>query len=79
MENLSIKALAKEIVKLNPNASFKVQDYTTSPVERIYGTIPGENLVLPDGYYYNQKNGVTNKYNAVGGIYVSYEYIFRPI
>lgn len=73
MENIGINEMKKELIKRNPSAKFDVRDYTVSPVIIIYGNIPGENLSLPEGYYYNQKNGITNKHNT-SGIYESFSY-----
>lgn len=77
MENMGITRMAKELENLNPHVQFDVRDYSVSPVILIYGTVPGENLNLPDGYYYNDKNGITNKHNTTTGLYECFEYLFE--
>lgn len=73
MENMGIARMAKELENLNPHVQFDFQDY--SPFVLIYGTVPGENLNLPDGYYYNDKNGITNKHNTTSGLYECFRYL----
>lgn len=74
MENIGITRMAKELEILNPSVQFDVRDYSVSPVIVIFGTVPGENLILPEGYYYNEKNGITNKHNTASGLYEGFNY-----
>jgi hypothetical protein len=37
----------------------------------IYASVNVEELNLPRWFYYNQKNGITNKHNTQSGIYGS--------
>jgi len=74
MENIGITRMAKELERLNPSVQFDVLDYSVSPVIIIFGTVPGENLILPNGYYYNKKNGITNKHNTASGLYEGFDY-----
>lgn len=74
MENIGITRMAKELEILNPSVQFDVRDHSVSPVIVIFGTVPGENLILPEGYYYNEKNGITNKHNTVSGLYEGFNY-----
>ena len=36
---------------------------------RFYSSVPMEQLVLPEGFYVNEKNGITNKHNTQSGMY----------
>lgn len=78
MENIGIYNLVEALKLLNPEVQIDFYDRTKSPVEIIFGTVPGENLVFPDGYYYNDKNGITNKHNTGSGIYESFTYEYVP-
>ncbi len=74
LENMGITPMAKELKRLNPSVQFDVRDLTVSPIIVIFGTVPGEDLILPEGYYYNEKNGITNKHNTASGVYEGFEY-----
>lgn len=37
----------------------------------IYSAVNVEELILPQWFYYNQKNGITNKHNTQSGVYGS--------
>ena len=76
MENIGIATMKKELVRLNPTVKFDVRDTSVSPIIIIYGSVPGEKLNLPNGYYYNEKNGITNKHNTGSGLYESFTYQF---
>lgn len=39
--------------------------------------VPIEELKLPDGWYYNTKNGLTNKHNSSTGLYSCIEIILE--
>ena len=58
--------LIREIKNLNMNAEIRVGSPLYDPLasERIYCSVPGDKLVLPEGFYYNEKNGITNKHNV---------------
>lgn len=76
MENIGIAKMREELIRLNPGAKLDVRDYTVSPVITIYGNVLGASLNLPEGYYYNEKNGITNKHNTESGVYESFTYQF---
>ncbi len=78
MENIGICNLVKALKLLNPKVQFDFYDRTKSPVEIIFGTVPGENLVFPDGYYYNDKHGITDKHNTGSGLYEAFTYEYDP-
>lgn len=59
--------IALMVVKLNPG---KAGIYSFPNYEiYIRSSVPAESLVLPEGCYYNTKNGITNKHNTIEGIY----------
>lgn len=59
--------IAMKVIKLNPDVTFFAFSITLEPF--IKSSIPPENLTLPDGCYYNEKNGITNKHNTIDGRY----------
>ncbi len=61
--------LIKELQRLNPTAEIKVDEIS---YDDILSTVPVEKLVLPKGFYFNEKNGITNKHNSKTGIYLSH-------
>lgn len=68
---INIYSAAKEIQRLNPNAEIRVGNMGVDPQanNRIYSSVPVEELILPEGFYYNEKNGITNKHNTKSGLY----------
>ena len=56
-----------KIKKLNPSVTIE----TDIDRSMIFSSVDIEKLVLPEWFYYNQKNGITNKHNTQSGIYVS--------
>lgn len=74
MENIGIYNLVKELKALNPTVKFDFYDQTKSPVVIIFGTAPAESLSYPEGYYYNEKNGITDKHNTKSGLYEYFTY-----
>lgn len=64
--------LIREIVKLNPNVKFSLDNANTiNPT--LISTEDPNNLVLPNGFTYNKKNGINNKHNTSGS-YIVLEY-----
>ena len=74
MENIGASKMLNELKCLNPEIEFEMKDYCYPVL--IFGTVPADKLVLPDGYYYNDKNGITNKHNTESGIYETFTYEF---
>lgn len=72
MENIGAKKMMEELRRSNPQAQFEYMDAWCEPF--IFGTIPAEDLVLPNGYYYNQKNGINNKHHTESGLYECFMY-----
>lgn len=71
-QSVDAKEIIQAIQKLNPNVEISLGDPNLDPdyYESFYCSIPAEQLILPDGFYYNEKNGVTNKHNTKTGEYI---------
>lgn len=67
MKQSSPDFIIKEVKNLNPDVKIE------SDPDRglIFSSVDIEKLVLPEWFYYNQKNGITNKHNTQSGIYGS--------
>ena len=65
----NIKDLFEEITKLNENANLKLIKEAGSYV--ILSLVDGKDLKLPENFYYNEKNGITNKHKTESGAYIS--------
>lgn len=74
MENLGFAEFAKELQRLNPTAKFTFV-FSNYPII-IQSKQPIGTIKLPSGYYYSEKNGITNKHNTSSGAYEIYEYEF---
>lgn len=75
MKDISQSTNKTEIVlaiqQLNPNADISLGDpnYVTKSEKKFYSSIPADKLILPEGFYYDEKNGITNKHNTESGMY----------
>lgn len=69
IENIGIKKLAEEMTLMNNDDVVVVN---IGGEECLASFIPPEKLKFPAGYYYNQKNGVTNKHRTHSGSYESF-------
>ena len=63
----SAGSIIKKIQELNPGVEVEV-DFDRGI---IYSAVNVEELILPQWFYYNQKNGITNKHNTQSGVYGS--------
>ena len=63
--------MLEELTKLNHSDKFCVAEYY--PV-KFRGTANPKNLVLPEGYYYSQKYGITNRAHTLYVKSSTYEY-----
>lgn len=66
MNNInSNNELIAALIALNPNVTIEHDD--------TYGWIStnASKLNVPHGFYYNHKNGITNKHNSADGHYIS--------
>lgn len=72
-QSTDFKEIVEVIKQLNPDVEIKVDDNSieSNADARIYSSVPGKQLKLPDGFYYNDKNGITNKHNTKSGSYCS--------
>lgn len=57
----------RKVIELNPEAEIEA-DFDRGI---IYSSVSVQELNLPEWFYYNQKNGITNKHNTQSGIYGS--------
>jgi len=67
MEKSSSDFIINEIKRLNP----KVRIKTDSDRWLIFSSVNIEDLILPEWFYFNQKNWITNKHTTKSGIYGS--------
>ena len=70
---MNFNQLINEIRKLNPGVEIRVGDpqFDSLADSRIFSSKPMNQLRLPQGYYANEKNGITNKHNTETGLYTS--------
>ena len=70
-QSTNLYEIAEVIQQLNPNVEIRVADMTYDPqaTSRFYSSVPMEQLVLPEGFYANEKNEITNKHNTQSGMY----------
>lgn len=68
---MNFNQLINEIRKLNPGVEIRIGDerFDREARSRIFSSVPMHQLKLPEGYYSNEKNGITNKHNAENGLY----------
>ena len=70
---MNFNQLINEIRKLNPGVEIRVGDpeFDSLADSRIFSSKPMQQLRLPQGFYANDKNGITNKHNTESGLYTS--------
>lgn len=68
---MNFNQLINQIRKLNPGVEIRIGDerFDREARSRIFSFVPMHQLKLPEGYYSNEKNGITNKHNAENGLY----------
>lgn len=59
----------KQLNNLNPGANITFDELHPNI---LYSDIDANLLILPNGWYYNDKNGITNKHNTETGVYQTY-------
>lgn len=82
MENMGVQKLTKELKKLNPHINIRsiTDAYPATIIARCSDC---SKLTLPAGYYFSDKNGLTNKHNTTSGLYenfiimTEYEYLSK--
>ena len=74
-ESTNVFEIAQEIANINPDATIGFGDPDVDPCcnSRIFSSVKVEDLKLPEGFYYNEKNGVTNKHNTKSGAYCAFD------
>lgn len=70
-QSTNIYEISEVLQLLNSNAEIRVTDINKTGLMNVYSSVKPECLNLPLGFYYNEKNGITNKYNTKNGQYVS--------
>ena len=73
IESIGIDKLVSMLDNMNPKGSVKMADEN---VIAIKGMSPND-VVYPEGYYYNAKNGITNKHNTTSGMYEAFTVIVQ--
>lgn len=70
-QSTNLYEIAEVIQQLNPNAEIRVANIAYDPqaTSRFYSSVPVGQLVLPEGFYVNEKNGITNKHKTQSGTY----------
>lgn len=70
---MTIYDVIKEIKYLNPNVFLNIDDnkVNSNAENELFCEVNPEKLRLPEGFYYNEKNGITNKHNTYTGEYLS--------
>ena len=72
MEDINFGRVFYALNYLNPEAIIKLHPASYSGLTNaIMSSITGNKLRLPEGFYYNEKNGVTNKHNTKSGMYIT--------
>lgn len=64
-------ALIEKLRQLNPGVQINVSNLEYENELKIDSSIPIEKLNLPEGFYYNEKNGITNKHLSENGNYIN--------
>ncbi len=64
-------ALIEKLRQLNSGVQISVSDYENGEDLRIISSKQMDKLNLPDGFYYNEKNGITNKHLNESGNYIN--------
>lgn len=72
---MDIALVVDEIRKLNPDVEIALGDKESDPrySTRFFASVSANELKLPKGFYYNDKNGITNKHHTRTGIYVYFD------
>lgn len=72
-QSTNINEIVEVIKTLNPGANIRLgnPNVDASARDRFYSSIPMDKLVLPKGFEYNEKNGITNKHHTESGAYTS--------
>lgn len=72
LRKYTIEELIKELKETNPNVDFVMKKDGSDNTLYISENI--SKIKLPTGFYYNSKNGITNKHNSIDGLYIALDY-----
>ena len=64
-EEITQDFVVEEMKKLNPEVQIETDRWF------IFSSVNIEDLILPEWFYYSEKNWITNKHNTKSGAYVS--------
>ena len=72
-QSTDIYEIVEVIQQLNPDVEIRVADIADDPLatERFFSSVPMDQLILPEGFEANEKNGITNKHKTKSGNYIS--------
>ena len=75
VEQPRIEDFVEKLRELNPGVEFNLLDKDLNPNahEAFESSIPAKDLKLPEPFYYNDKNGITNKHRTKSGNYVQFQ------
>lgn len=70
-QSTNLYEIVEVISQLNPTVDIRIADMRIDPMatNKFYSSVPVGNLVLPEGFYYNDKNEITNKHRTKSGAY----------
>ena len=69
---MDFNEIVSKIRELNPDVEIKLGDNDADSLYyRIFTSVPASELKLPEGFYYNDKNGITNKHHTASGSYIT--------
>lgn len=68
------KALLKALRELNPSAGI-IDDFDKGMYDYIFTNVSATELKLPAPFYYNEKNGITNKHKTESGLYIALDVV----
>lgn len=72
-QSTNIKEIANVMQLLNPTVDIRLgnPEVLSYADNTIFSSVPMDKIKLPEGFYYNEKNGITNKNKTENGNYVS--------
>ncbi len=76
-ESVDKEEILREVIKLNPTVKFEIVRDSAGLVSHLLSSVSGEDLILPGMFYYNEKNGITNKHKTKSGAFTSID--VRPL
>lgn len=73
LESTDVREIAIALQKLNPGVTIKLinPSYENVLDKQIYCNVSAKELALPAPFYYDEKNGITNKHTSKTGLYTT--------